>query len=186
MITSGRHGLTSEAAGHSQLEFVRLWTSASPRVHSYLVTLIFNWADAEDLLQDVGVTAWEKFLDYDPDRDFLTWVKGIARNKVLTFRQKRSWSCLVQSEELLARIEQAVEAEPYSLDARHHALQVCLERLTDAERRLLSVSQSQADTLKSVAEQSGRSAQSLYKAVQRIRSQLFQCVTRRLAAGGDA
>lgn len=83
MVTSGITRQVFEPACNRQIEFVRLWTAASPRIHAYLVTLVLNWADAEDLLQDVGVTVWMKFAEYDSSRDFVAWACGIARNKVL-------------------------------------------------------------------------------------------------------
>ncbi|HVJ86971.1 MAG TPA: sigma-70 family RNA polymerase sigma factor [Caulifigura sp.] len=185
MITPGKIRRAPESGCHRSIEFVRLWTAASPRVHAYLVTMVLNWADAEDLLQEVGVTVWMKFEEYDPGRDFVTWACGIARNKVLNYRQKASHR-LVQSEELMAKIEQVSDSEPYSLDVQRDALRRCLERLNDSQRLLLSVAQSAADSLKSVAEDRGQSPQSLYKTVQRIRAKLFACVTRRLAEWAEA
>ena len=36
---------------------------------------------AKDIVQDSFVTAWRKFEDFDPNRDFSAWMRGIVRNK---------------------------------------------------------------------------------------------------------
>lgn len=185
MINSSNTCPSGEPHVNNHVEFVRLWTAAAPRVHAYIVALVLNWADAEDLLQDVGVTAWEKFEEFDPGRDFVAWACGIARNKVLSYRQK-SHHRLVQSEELVERIEQVTQSEPYSLEVQREALHRCLDRLTEAQRRLLVLHETPGISLKSVARESGQSIQALYKSVQRIRVRLFDCVTRRLSEGRDA
>lgn len=184
MITSGKSRSDRDLHGTGHVEFVRLWTAASPRVHAYIVTLVFNWAGAEDLLQDVGVTAWSKIQEYDRSRDFVAWVCGIARNKVLAYRQK-SDSRFLQSAALIDRIEQAAQADLGTFERQRQALQRCLEQLGESERRLLNLHETPGVTLKSIARESGRSVEALYKAVQRIRVRLFECVTRRMARGGE-
>uniref|UniRef100_A0A7C2NZE6 FecR protein domain-containing protein n=1 Tax=Schlesneria paludicola TaxID=360056 RepID=A0A7C2NZE6_9PLAN len=41
---------------HSNAAFVRLWTSGSRRVYAYILTLVTNRSDAEDLLQGVSAS----------------------------------------------------------------------------------------------------------------------------------
>ncbi|HWL08885.1 MAG TPA: sigma-70 family RNA polymerase sigma factor [Planctomicrobium sp.] len=184
MVYAGPHRLTPESFRSDQTDFVRLWTSAAPRVQVYILTMVMNWADADDILQDVGVTAWQKFSEYDRQRDFATWACGIARNKVLLFKRKENLK-LVKSLELMERIEQVANSDSYSLECQYEALQMCLQRLSDSDRRLLTIQETSGISLKSVAIEAGRSVEAIYKAVQRIRARLFECVTRRLAERRD-
>jgi len=143
--------------------------------------MVFNIADVEDLLQEVGVTAWEKYDEYDSERDFVSWTCGIARNKVLSFNRLASHR-LVQSAELLERMEQEVGANSRTLERQHEALRECLARLKEPDRRLLQIRYSEGVILKQVAAETGQSLQALYKSLQRIHIRLFECATRRLAA----
>jgi len=170
-----RHG------GH--VEFVRLWTGASRRVYTYIFTMVLNWADAEDLLQEVGVTAWEKFDEFDRDRDFFAWACGIARNKVLSFSQQASHR-LIQSPELLEKIAQVARSQSQTLEQQYEALHLCLARLSQADRNLMQARYAPGTSLKEIAAESGRSVQGLYKSVQKIRARLFECVMRRISRGG--
>jgi len=173
---------TARQSGHG--EFIRLWTAASHRVHTYLLTMVLSWADAEDLLQEVGVTAWEKFDEYDRQRDFAAWACGIARNKVLSFNQL-VWHRLVQSSDLLDRIAQEIEVESQVLEQQNEALFFCLQRLNEGDRRILQARYTPGMSLKKIAQEAGRPLQGLYKSLQRIHAQVFDCVTRRMAMGRD-
>lgn len=179
MVYIENRRLNYDPSHREHVEFVRLWATASPRIHVFILAMVANWADADDLLQDVGVTAWEKFYEYDRDRDFASWACGIAKNKVLSHRRQEARQ-LVQSMELAKRIEQALAAEPCSLERRREALRKCLDRLSESQLRLLSISETPGATLKSVAAEAGRSVEAIYKSVQRIRLRLFRCVTRRM------
>lgn len=164
---------------HGHREFVRLWTGASRRVHSYILTLVLNWADAEDLLQDVGVTAWEKFGEFDSRMDFVSWTCGIARNKVLTFNQ-HSLRKLVISSELVEQLADAVRMESETLELQHDVLQECLARLDSGERELLKLRYTPGLSIKAVSEETGRSVDAIYKTLQRVSRRLSDCVSRRL------
>lgn len=164
---------------HRHCEFVRLWIAASRRVHSYILTLVLNWADAEDLLQDVGVTAWEKFGEFDSRMDFVSWTCGIARNKVLTFNQ-HSLRKLVISSELVEQLADAVRMESETLELQHEALQECLARLESRERDLLKLRYTPGLSIKAVSEETGRSVEAIYKTLQRVSQRLSDCVSRRL------
>lgn len=185
MIRSERRFLEPAPRQSGHVEFVRLWTGASRRVYAYIFTVVLNWTDAEDLLQEVGVTAWEKFDEFDRDRDFVAWACGIARNKVLTFNQLASHR-LIQSPELLEKIELVARSQSQTLDQQYDALHHCLARLNQADRNLMQARYAPETSMKEIAVQSGRSVQGLYKAVQKIRARLFDCVMRRMSRGGGA
>lgn len=167
-----------------QREFVRLWTSASRRVHSFILTLVMNWADAEDLLQDVGVTAWEKFDEFDRSGDFVRWACGIAKYKVMSFNQLAGRRTVVSSE-LVDRIAEAIQADAAVLQRQHEALQTCVSLLNDEDRQLLRLRYMPGLPIRVLAEETGRSVEAIYKSLQRIYHRLGECVSRRLLAWGD-
>lgn len=174
----------SESTGvEGHRDFVRLWTAASRRVHSYILTLVLNWADAEDLLQDVGVTAWEKFGEFDRRLDFGAWACGIARNKVLTFNQQSARK-LVISSVLVEQLADAIRLESEALEQQHEALQTCLSRLSEMDRQLLRLRYTPGLSIKVVSKETGRSVDAIYKSLQRIYVRLSECVARRLLMRG--
>ena len=183
MATDDHHVDNTTLRADGQREFVRLWTAASRRVHSYILTLVLNWTDAEDLLQDVGVTAWEKFGEFDARKDFVAWACGIARNKVLTFNQQ-SVRRLVISSELVEQLTDAVRLESAALEQQHEALQDCLSRLNEMDRQLLRLRYTPDLSVKVVSAETGRSVDAIYKSLQRIYARLNECVSRKLLLKG--
>ena len=72
------------------------------------------------------------------------------------------------------------------LESRRDALRGCLKKLTDTDRRL--VQQCYGDSrqsFKTAADELGRPANTVYKALNRIRRALYQCIERTLALEGQ-
>ncbi|HWL10543.1 MAG TPA: sigma-70 family RNA polymerase sigma factor [Planctomicrobium sp.] len=166
----------------SHLDFVHLWTKSARRVHAYLLVLVMNWSDAEDLLQEVAATAWEKFPEYDSSRDFLAWVNGIARHKALNSRRKTALS-LELTPELAELLEQEIASEAGTLTRQLALLQQCVSGLRKKDRDLLQLRYAPDSTMETVARRIGRSVAACYKAIQRIHNQLFACITVKLSRG---
>ena len=51
-------------------EYLRLLSQYEPRLRGFILTLCPNWADAEDIAQEVKLRLWEQFDEYDPAQDF--------------------------------------------------------------------------------------------------------------------
>src|SRR3954464_1132388 len=84
--------------------FLRLFLQNERRLYAYVLTLLPNRADADDVLQEASLVMWNKF---DPDRppdDFTAWGCRIAYYKVLDFG-KKSQRCRVRfSQETLEQL----------------------------------------------------------------------------------
>ena len=70
-------------------EATRLWTLAVPTVSAFIISLVRDFQDRDDVLQETAVAVMESFARYDPAQSFVGWAIGIARNQVwLYFRRK--------------------------------------------------------------------------------------------------
>ena len=168
--------------------FLRLFLQNERRLYAYILTLLPNRADADDVLQEACLVMWDKFDEQDPPSDFTAWGCRIAYFKVLDFC-KKSQRCRVRfSQEMLERVAQtAVEhADTLQLDARREALAGCIAKLSARDRDLLTRRFAEGATTQSAAAQVGRSVDAVYKALAKIRHALFDCVTRTLAQEGQA
>ncbi len=164
--------------------FLRLFLQNERRLYAYVLALLPNRADADDVLQEASLVMWDKFDADRPPADFAAWGCRIAYFKVLDFCKKRQRGRVRFSQAMLERIaETAVEqAATLRLDERREALAHCLEKLSPRERDLLARRFTEGATVQSIAAGAGRSPDSVYKALAKIRLALFDCVTRRLAA----
>src|SRR5581483_11860827 len=70
-------------------QFLRLFVQTERRFYAYILTLLPNRADADDVLQEASLVMWDKFDDRRPPDDFAAWGCRIAYFKVLDFCKKR-------------------------------------------------------------------------------------------------
>jgi RNA polymerase sigma-70 factor (ECF subfamily) len=168
--------------------FLRLFLKNQRRLYAYVLTLLPNRTDADDVLQEASLVMWDKFDERHPPDDFAAWGCRIAYFKVLDFYKKHQRSRVCFSQAMLERVaETALEqADTLQLDRRREALAACLEKLRPRDRDLLSRRFADGATTQSTAAEVGRSVDAVYKALAKIRQALFECINRTLAQEGHA
>jgi RNA polymerase sigma-70 factor, ECF subfamily len=185
-VVGNRHALLdsdeirSIADTHREEEFGARVVSARHRVFRFILTLVPNSSDAEDLLQETLTTAWQNQERFDSDRDFVRWACGIAHNHVRNYLRRKQKSTVSLSIELLEQLAQARLEEEGSLEARQRALAGCLSKLPQHDRVLIERCYARGATIHDVAECTSKSPNVLYKALRQIRARLYDCITRTL------
>jgi RNA polymerase sigma-70 factor, ECF subfamily len=165
-------------------EFVRLLMANERRIFAYILTLLPNLADAQDVLQETSIVLWRKFAEYESGTDFVAWAYRIAHNMVRNSRAKQN-RCRVHFDEgLLAAVADEVEQMREELDLSRSVVVECLDELPSGDRELLTLRYEPGATIKSVAVAVGRSTEGMYKAMRRIHDVLYDCVFRRLKSEG--
>jgi RNA polymerase sigma-70 factor, ECF subfamily len=165
-------------------DFVRLLMANERRIFAYVLTLLPNVADAEDVLQETSIVLWRKFPEYQPGTDFTSWAYCIAHNMVRNSLAKRH-RCRVRFDgELLAAVATDAEQMREELDVGRSVLVECIDELPPGDRELLNLRYEVGATVKSVAAAVGRSAEGMYKTMRRIHDALHDCVCRRLKSEG--
>jgi RNA polymerase sigma-70 factor (ECF subfamily) len=166
--------------GNLRAEFAELLRLHQSRLLAFLHSLVRDLDDAEDLFQQTTVILWKKFADYDRQRSFFSWAAGVARFEAANFLRSRSRQRLYFSDELNLLLIEAHQELPTDEDDRREALAQCIEKLRQRDRQLLDECY-QGDEVHEVAARHGRSPQSVYNSLRRIRRSLFECVQRNLA-----
>ncbi len=169
-----------ETEGRKRL--MALMTRHQRQIFSYIYTLVPRRHDAEDLLQETSVVICEKFADFRPGSDFVAWACQIAWWRVRYSRQKFARAKVVFDQDLLDAVAQTASALAPELDERHEALARCLGKLHARDRELVLTRYEPGHGVPEAARRSGRSLDAAYKALNRIRKALFDCVTHQLAA----
>jgi RNA polymerase sigma-70 factor (ECF subfamily) len=170
---------TSEADARKRL--MVLMTRHQRQIFSYIYVLVPNRTDAEDLLQDTSLVICEKFHEFRPGTDFVAWACQIAYWRVRYSRQKFARSKVVFDQEIVDVLAQTAGDMADELDQRHEALGQCLQRLHPRDRELLLKRYEPGGTVEEAAKRSGRTLQTAYKALARLRKLLLDCVTTRLS-----
>ena len=177
---SDQSGLSAER----QEAFVRLMNGAQPSLLRYVMSLVGNRDDAEDVLQRASVTMWRRFETFEPGSDFIAWATTVAFYEVRNFQRVSGRSRLVFSEDLMKTLaaERATRLDEHT--ARLEALQECVEELPDASRELIEAIYTRGEDVSALAEQMGRARQTLYNRLHAVRRALAECVQRKLEAPG--
>jgi RNA polymerase sigma-70 factor (ECF subfamily) len=168
----------------SRKRLLALMTRHQRQIFSYIYTLVPNRYDAEDLLQETSLVVCEKFNDFEDGTDFVAWACQIAYWRVRYSRQKFARSKVVFNQEIVDAVAQTASELAEELDDRHDALGKCLAKLHPRDRDLLLVRYEPGCGVEEAARRSGRTVQTAYKALARLRKLLLDCVTTRLAEGG--
>jgi len=66
-------------------EFVQLLTAHQRSLYLYIITLLPNPADVDDVLQSTNMVLWSKADEFVPGTDFGAWARRVAHFEVLAF-----------------------------------------------------------------------------------------------------
>lgn len=175
----------SAAADQRRDAFARLFAKYDRWLFSYLVTLLASPAHAEEVFQEVCVTVWRMSDQFELGTDFVKWVSVIAHNQVRKFRRESKRIGFQLSDATCERLAADTARGADLFDFRRDALRQCMEKLPANDRQLVQQCYSDADSsFKTIAERLGRPENTVYKALNRIRRSLHQCIDRRLSAEG--
>ena len=165
-----------------KLEFAELLRQHQSQLFGYIHSLLRNLNDADDLFQQTTVILWKKFADFDRQRSFLSWACGVARFEIANYLRARRRHRLYFTDELnLLLIEAQEKLDQEELEERREALSKCSAKLRASDRRLLEDCYNDSPGIAEVAQRYGRSPQSVYNSLRRIRRALFECIRRALA-----
>lgn len=169
----------------NEAEFMRLFVANEPELRAFLRTLLPSWESVDDALQESSVVMWQKLDQLENEEGFLPWAKVIVRFKALHARRTVARDRLVLSEETVMLLaEESVETVSDQIDHERKALDLCLRKLSRENRDLVLLPYRRPGGLTELAEDTGRSVNSLYKLLGRLREKLRLCVQKELIARG--
>lgn len=167
--------------------FMELVTQHQGRLFGYIYALVQNVDDTQDLHQQTLLVLWRKFSQYQPGTSFLAWAIKIAQIEVWNFRKSKPSGRVFLSDEVLSHVAESQmrhAADPAD-ELRRRLLEGCVEKLPDADRRLLDASYQSDCRIKDIAAKFGRSSQSICNSLRRIRRDLLDCTDRAASEEND-
>lgn len=169
-----------------QERVVRLLAQSQERLTRYVVVLIPDWDLAQDVVQRTHVIAWRKADDFRSEGDdgFYRWVKQIAFFEARKQIASRAAAPLPLDPELADLISSDFNEIDEDLEDRRVALTTCIEKLSARDRELLRLRYWGRETVEALSEQLGRTAQAIYKGLQRIRQRLLDCIEHESGSAG--
>jgi RNA polymerase sigma-70 factor (ECF subfamily) len=152
-------------------------------IRAYLAVRLADVAEAEDLSQEVFLTAYRKLSEYDCTRPLLPWLRGIAHHLWRNHTRKFRAYPLGGNVELQTLLDHRLASE-WNLDReslRLQALNDCLEGVDPETRELLQARYAEGLSVDELSARRGRKHSALTMQLHRIRAALAACVQGKLA-----
>ena len=165
-------------------KFMALLVPNQRRIHAYILYLVPNASDADDILQETLAEMWNRFDDFREGSNFIAWSITIAKYKILSFRQKNKNSKVLFSDHLSGLLDGESEKNLTFVKQEIEALKKCMEKLSSKQKNYVLMRYEQALTFREIASQVGVSMQAVCKSVYRIHASLAQCVEMHLRLEG--
>ena len=162
-------------------QFTTLLTAHRRQLYAFIYSLLADHADAEDVYQRCSMILWDKFEQYDSECDFLPWAMGIAFYEVKNFQRVSSRDRHHFSEPLLNQLFEQMQNGKSIQSVQLSSLEKCLKSLRQKDLWLVQQVYWERRKCASVAQEMGLKLNALYDRVGRIRSQLRNCVLRRVS-----
>ncbi len=153
---------------------------------AYIRAAVHDDAAADDIFQETMLTAWRRLADYDKQRPFGPWLRGIAGRLILShFRKstKRAELCEAETLEYLSsRFEQLQQLQGDTFDDKMEALRDCTAQLPDAYREAVRLRYTNDLGPTTIAERLKIATEAVKKRLQRAKSRLLDCINQKLQA----
>jgi len=161
-------------------EFADAISLSTSQILSYINALVLNWNDAEDVFQETCVVLWQKFDEFEPGTNFLAWALRIAQHKAMDSLKKRGRRSAFNAKLQDVLATEVAQQDGQVVAAGLNALSGCMDRLPLSDRELVTSCYGKSVPVHEVADQLGRSPQSIHNSLHRIRNVLLDCVQHKL------
>lgn len=159
-------------------EFVQLLTSHQSRLYAYVLSLLGDRTQAEDVMQETNAVLWRKAHKFKLGTNFVAWMFKVAYFQVMAHRRRLTRERLVFDDEFLQDVAEDAEQQCEWQEEKQRLLGDCIVKLNDGYQKLIRRRYSEGATLQSIAFQSGQSENSIKQALFRARAVLIECVKR--------
>jgi len=143
---------------------------------------------ADDLSQQVFLTAWRRLADLRDDAQFWPWLEAITRNHLLNewrrvqrergLKQRYAVAWLAANE---SELPGPAAAEEIAQEVE--TLRDCVNRLPENLQRLVQLRYHEGQTSQQIAVELGRSPDAVRQILLRVRDRLRECIERKLSRG---
>jgi len=166
----------SESDEHT-LQVQQLFVRHQGALKAFVLALWPDFAEADDVMQEVFLVITRKAAEFQPETNFLSWARTVARFEVMAAR-RRTARTMIKAETLEAL--QAACPEDFATDRKLDALALCMEQLAPKAREIMRLRYQHEHGPGEIAQMLARSVNSINVALAKARAALRECVDRKL------
>lgn len=160
--------------------FVQDLIAAQPWLFTYLLTLLGDIHEADNVLQEANVILWSKADAFRPGTNFRAWAREFAYHCALTFARDRKRERLIVDFSLVENI--IAQTDMQEIDPKRIALRHCLTELDEEKVELLRERYRDNTPIATIAEKHKKTEAAIKMSLRRVRVGLMKCIETRVAA----
>jgi RNA polymerase sigma-70 factor (ECF subfamily) len=164
-------------------ELAVFWAQSQPMIAAFIHSLVPNFRDADDILQNVAVVTVEKFEQFDRNRSFPAWANGIAKNLILKYYSQKDKRIIFDAE-VIQKIAQVYESDSQDIhdqkELTEKALKKCLMGLKGKWKKMVDMHYMDEFGPSRIAQQLSMTRNNVFVSLHRVRLALKKCVEREL------
>lgn len=127
--------LLAASAGGDQRAFANLYRQASPKLFGICLTMLRARQEAEDVLQEVFTTVWQRAGDFDSSRaSAMTWLITLTRNRSIDRLRRHSEMPLDEATARELVDDQPSPAASADSSKQRQRLEHCLDELEPKQK----------------------------------------------------
>lgn len=143
----------------------------------------------DEMFQETMVVAWRRMKDFDRERSFGKWLRGIARNVILAHYRKLGSNQQTVNESSIDWIDEKFTQIQHrngdTLREKLALLAECIEALSDENRHTIEARYMDGFSLPEIAKRLGIARETVKKRLYRAKAQLAKCIEGKLLFGEE-
>jgi RNA polymerase sigma-70 factor (ECF subfamily) len=174
-----------QAGDDHTLHVQQLFVRHQQAVLGYVLSIEPNFADAEDIVQEVFLAVSRKAQTWSTGTDFFAWVCAVARYETLHFQRTRGRRTARLDEDVIELLHATEAVDESQWQHRVDALRRCLGRLAPRAKELVWRRYHAAQMPEQIATGIGWTVNAVRVALTRARGMLRECMEKQLSASGE-
>ena len=155
------------------------WMEVQTIVSAYVRSVVLNYHDSEDVIQNIAMVFTNKFDQLGSSRDLIPWVLKVARYEVVNYFRAQNREKKFFDEKAMQRIEHAYQSIHPEADDVKAALHECIKKLNGRPRDMLKLRYFKDMGIGDISRQLGISKNAVYIMLCRARDAQANCVQRK-------
>ncbi len=170
--------LVVRVAHRDRVAFAEVYRATSAKLLGVIIRILHRRDIAEEVLQEVYVTLWERAADFEPGRASpITWLSTIARNRALDVARRRQMASI---EDTPGALDMPAD-EPHPLDGIELSedlarLWRCLDGLETDRREIVILAYMKGESREALGQRYGRPVPTIKTWLHRSLKQLRECL----------
>ena len=170
---------TLKKTDSNETAIVNLLTINHYRIYAFIISLVANQSDADDIMQEVSTVIWNKRESYKSGTDFVSWALTIAKFQVLKYRKMKKLH-IPLDQEIIETLAAESANRTSNAVSKVEALKKCVKKLPAEQSAIVQLKYKEGLSVKVISERTGMSIYQVYRRFAFIHGSLLRCIRRSL------